>query len=253
MFSAPPIDFFVIVKDHSLEIYSTEDTSFVQQLAFPPELIDNLEIIDTQRLQQHIVQFVESLQIAQKNVVIILDSELVFPQFISSTTGTDQAKILATFTSTLPFDPEKKEVKVVVDEQGLKLFGTNSEIYTLVKSVFEDQKNRVIVVVPSQLFSDVLGNDVQLTVEAMASVMKQQKMVKKYAFDGHSVAKKKEQPHSKDQVQQSDHRGPNRVLITAFLLILPICVVVILLMLRQQSVPQKHQGAPLVASSSSSL
>lgn len=138
MFAKPTV---LILGPNYLEFLS-------KRLDFPPEVVANLEVIDTLRFAELLDSFLVQAKNAGK-VVVSLSTDVVFPKTFEGKYSLAMEESIKDFLNNAPILPEKIARKIVTEgNSGFSVWVTNRELYAAVVSALIKRGLTVVAVVP---------------------------------------------------------------------------------------------------------
>jgi hypothetical protein len=116
------------------------------RLTIPIEVAYNLEVRDAATLSDIVAQFLEEHKVQGQQLLIVLDSTIVFQKQLSA--GTDTQTARTEFASKLPFEPETKQLIEVHRKDQATFYGVNKTWYEAVAAGIK-RANKLKAVVPA--------------------------------------------------------------------------------------------------------
>ena len=127
-------------------------------LNFPTDVIDNLEILNIEKLQLLVSEFIKKHNVLAKNIYFVLDKELVFEKEINADSPIEEAESTEEFLDMVPF--EKILKKVYKTKTEVKIIVTNKDLIEEFKNSFEKLNIKVKSVTPFSMIEKLmLKND----------------------------------------------------------------------------------------------
>lgn len=128
----------------------------VISMAFAENLVKDMDVLNGAAFIAQIKSFVEQYRLAPATITLILSSNVTFEKDIVNLTNEAQKDAVQNFVDTIPF--ESVLTKEYPIEKGIKVIGSNDDLYREIKSGFEKVSFSIECVVPFQL----LGSDQML-------------------------------------------------------------------------------------------
>lgn len=176
-----PADLTVVyLKERSLEIY---DKKFPEPLVlgFPKDIVNNLEVLDQDKLEQVLITWATENKLGKKEASIVLSGSLTFTRPFPLESSEKLQPEINTFLEEIPFEPSKIEKLSIRSDKEMLLVVTNGDLYKSVKTVFERLEWRILAVSPLFLFGD-FGQGEVLTKEELGYISQHKELFKKGDF-----------------------------------------------------------------------
>lgn len=121
--------------------------------SFPETIIRDMDVINSVALQDQIKVFIEQYQLKPAAITIILSPHITFEKEFVDLKPEEQEENIQKFVDTIPFDIVISKTYQI--EKGVKVIGSNKELYDELKKGFEKNSFSVDCIIPYQL----LGTD----------------------------------------------------------------------------------------------
>jgi hypothetical protein len=133
---------------------------------FQPTVVRDIEVLNIEELQKQVKTFIDTHKIKPTNIAIVLSPTVIFDKDIPPETKPEQQEtIVKQFIDNVPFN--NKVYKLFTIGKATKLAATNSELFEVIKEVFEDNKFTVDAIAPSFL---VAPNVIGLTADTSRAI-----------------------------------------------------------------------------------
>ncbi len=151
MFAKPKI--IIYVRRNNI-IVAGKDVS-PAKLNIPPEILQNLEIVDPNAFFGSARDFFVARGVKGKRALIVLDDSVVFSKQ-SQCEKFDKSVLqqsLNSYIDSMPFEPGKRACLQIVDNNQIEHYATNAHIYeSIVDALHEAGVGKVIAVTPTKAF-----------------------------------------------------------------------------------------------------
>lgn len=141
-------------------LFFGEDLTEVKEMPFPPEVINDLEVIDKEKLEALFVAVLQTYQITPSPLIIILSSAVTFDKDISEIPEEKRVSEVKQFLDIVPF----QEYCSKIFSAGKKTTVTvaNNTLIDTLSSIFKKQQFMVSAVIPysimQELFPSLIEN-----------------------------------------------------------------------------------------------
>jgi len=135
--------------------FKGEGISETETLAFLPENVKNLEVINRESFKTAIYTFIGKVDIKRQKVVFVLGEDLLFEKVVPLNTSEEIKEEQKKFLSDLSFSPEYVVCVALAKQKEVYFVATNKDIYTATLEGFESMGWKVQSVVPVFVFPDV--------------------------------------------------------------------------------------------------
>jgi hypothetical protein len=119
---------------------------------FPPNMVSNLDILDTDGLKLNLNEFIRQNKIAMTSLVIVLSNAVIFEQDFKTE---DEPKI-PDFLDNVPY--ETISIKKIPIQGGTKVLIGNATFYTLLADVFKQNGTVLDYVIPEKALGASIGS-----------------------------------------------------------------------------------------------
>lgn len=160
--------------------YFTNNGATGLRFDFPASSVNDLEVINNTEFEQLIKTFIDQSQMPPTNIMIVLSNAVCFDRDFSSPTQTGLEEEIKLFLENVPF--ENLETKRFAIENGVKVVVANKDFYTSIKSSFENKKFSVDGVSCVFAIGDILGDQTNLTPQAIATLFEKYSTFKQNSF-----------------------------------------------------------------------
>lgn len=140
----------ILLKSNSLDIYAENET---RSLIFEDEQVKHLEILDRDKLDEALENFIEGLK--PQEAVLLLSDTVIFQK----TLGLNEEEGIEEFFDKLPFEKENIAKKKIKGDKQLFLFATNQQLYKAVVEAFVGRGWEINIVSPAALFPEIAEKD----------------------------------------------------------------------------------------------
>lgn len=123
-------------------------------LTFPKDVIDNLEVINKEKLQILIKTFIQRHIILPTSIIFVLDKELIFEKDIEADSSFEQTEEIGKFLDIVPF--EKLLSRIFKTKEKTKIVAANREFCEELINSFENEKFSVSAVSPFSMFENII-------------------------------------------------------------------------------------------------
>lgn len=121
---------------------------------FPKDVIDNLEVINKEKLQIFIQSFIKKHNILPTKMLFVLDKNVTFEKDIEGNSSFEQDEETGKFLDIVPF--EKLLSRVFKKKENTKVIATNRELCEELMNSFEQEKFTVSAVVPVSMLDEII-------------------------------------------------------------------------------------------------
>lgn len=125
----------------------------IVSLAFLATSVKDMDVINGTSIMSQIKSFIEQYSIPPSTITIVLSPNVTFEKDIIGLTPEAQEEQVKNFTDTIPFESVLSKQYPI--EKGVKVIGSNEELYLELKISFEKCSFAIDHVIPYQL----LGNE----------------------------------------------------------------------------------------------
>ncbi len=162
MFSKP--NAFVYV--HRTAVIVVDKHGAQAQLKLPEELFANMEVADSGKLLGLCQQFFTDHGMRHKRVLMVLGYNIVFEKKIALDESGEPKALTKAFVEAIPFEPEQRVCLSVRNDNSLRLFATNADIYTTIRDALDACDAAKIVAITPIAAYDLEGSERTLGVLA---------------------------------------------------------------------------------------
>ena len=210
LFSNPVI--IIYLKRNSLEVYTQKTQGVQARLDFPPNYEKDQEIIDIEKFDQLISNFLSKLSLNGKKVIIVISSENLFEKTIPLSDRTKEETAAKKFFEEIPFDLQKIAKKQIRTKNGLNLIAANKNFYDSIVHVLQKLQVEIKAAVPSTMFGITAST---LTGEDIKKITSSPEMLKTSDFLSSGTQKKQDEKTQPDEENlQADMKKSKLNLIT---------------------------------------
>lgn len=165
------------VSSTALELYLNEN---LQKFLFPPEVIQYYEIVDKEKFQKTLLDFLDQINFKKGKGVIVLSSELVFTSEITTSDKSVEDPINHFFSS-VPLTRDTIARLTIEDKDKTRVYATNKSLYEIVLTTFNQKGIVIDSVVPINAFETVSENQ-ELSIDDIRKKINNTKITRKYNF-----------------------------------------------------------------------
>lgn len=164
----------------SLKFYNKEGE--LGALEFPPSIISNEEIIDEEKFEEAVIEFLAKTG-AKKNMrfVLALSREVLFLKSIKITTPDKVENQTKRFLDKIPFEPGQIAKLEFTTEQEKVMVATNKALYTAIADIVGKIGAEVLYVAPLTAFEG-MGEEVSLSPDEVKAVLGNSRVLKENNF-----------------------------------------------------------------------
>jgi hypothetical protein len=195
-----------------LRIYDSDDTSYT--IPFPRELLCYGEILELEKFEKLLLDFITGLKLQYTTCRVILSPELVFFERLDQKSGMHQSTI-EKITAAVPLAKDAISILTAIDKNGCGVYITNKKVYTALITVLNKKKIAVTAVVPVIVFADFAKNS-HLSISNLRRGMQNKKLVEQYDF----LSKGSELHPNKVSEQSSKKKKQSYLLLLSILMLL---------------------------------
>src|SRR3989344_783458 len=251
LFSNPVI--IIYLKRNSLEVYSQKTRGVQARLDFPPNYEKDQEIIDLEKFEQLISNFLSKLSLNGKKVIIVISSENLFEKTIPLSDKTKEETAAKKFFEEIPFDLQKIAKKQIRTKNGLNLIAANKNFYDSIVHVLQKLQVEIRAAVPSTMFGITAST---LTSEDIKKISSNPEMLKTSDFLSIDTQKKQDretQPEKENLQADGEKSKFNPATVAGIAFIVVGLGVVVFLLFKQgilkQYLPFNKKPLPTLAPS----
>lgn len=192
----------LLLKRNSLEIYSKKSQGVESRLDFPPNYEKDQEILDLEKFEQLITNFLTKLDLKNRKVIIAISGENLFEKTLPlSDPKTEKAQV-EKFFQEIPFDPQKIANIQIRTKNGLNLIATNRNLYEAIVHVLQQNQSEIEAVVPLSQFG--VTSTTNLTKEDINKIVSNSKKLREANFLNKTSEKSGDKPEEKKQNTKDD-------------------------------------------------
>lgn len=122
------------------------------RLPLPKTLVNNLEVLDVEKLTATCEHFFSSHGMKGKRVVIVLGLSVMFEKLIALDKQGNPGALTQAFVAAMPFDAGQRACLSIDTQSQLQLYATNVNIYATLEEALRLAKARVIAVTPAHAY-----------------------------------------------------------------------------------------------------
>lgn len=193
----------MILKSPTLVLYLTNkslilyDKSIqkISKLGFPPDVLDNQEIVDKAKLEKFLAEFFTSCKIKGKKAIGLISDNLIYQKNIPKSKNFELEK--SNFLDEIPFDPGNIARYESEIKDNVFLAATNKTIYNSVKNIFQRLGGNVISIIPAFLIGKFKSAQA-LTIDEFEQILKRSDLFRKndYFIESKVIPELEEKKHS---------------------------------------------------------
>src|SRR5438132_1495064 len=114
------------IDKNRFDFYKTSNPTALS-LVFPPEMVKDMEIVDTENLKSIVLTFIDQNKLSPVNLILILSENITFSQDFPASLDGKQDEEIHKFLDNIPF--EHISFKKVPIEKGVRLVAVNKDYY----------------------------------------------------------------------------------------------------------------------------
>lgn len=176
----PVSGILILLKKDRLQLYFGKNS---KELVYPPNLVQNLEVLDVPGFEKSISQFLTQIGLKKEKVLVVLSDEIVFQKTIPVISGEQMEKMIQDFLSSIPFNAQKVSFKKIASESELIIFSVNKDFYRSVQTVLENMGFTLSAVVPISVFKERLTiEDEVLNPSLVGKILSKKDLIKAADF-----------------------------------------------------------------------
>lgn len=123
-------------------------------LNFPDTLTQNIEILDSAAFAALVSEFLLTLGLKKKKILVVLSEEIFFQTVIPAKEDEQLEVVVSQFISSVPFDPLKIAFKKIRQGDQIRLIAANKDFFRIFQN--NEESGRVYAVVPVSIFKEQL-------------------------------------------------------------------------------------------------
>lgn len=163
------------LKSKSLEVYKHNTQGVQARINFPPDYQKDQEIVDEQKFEQLISNFLTKLNLKDSQCLIAVSGENLFEKSIPLTNSKKEQAEAEEFFTQIPFDTEKIIKKQIRVKNGIKLIAANKNLYEAIVHVLQVIPVEIEAVIPITSFGITSST---LTKKDTSDIMKNSSLIK---------------------------------------------------------------------------
>ena len=144
MFSSAQM--LLYLNSTSLEFYLPSGQKVICQL--PPDILDNLEIKNSDKFNEVLLDFLKTNNIPKSKAVLILADDVVFRKEISDKDPQKISEAVDSFLNEIPVEPNKINYQVVKNNENPYLVAANKDLYGQIVKVSKGYGLSILSVIP---------------------------------------------------------------------------------------------------------
>ncbi len=182
LFSAAPTIFFL--RRDGFEMYSGDGSAPIP-FPYPPEAVQNLEVLDRGVLENALQAFFTQQPLTNTRFLFLISEDLLFHKAFVEADQQKQKDMEKQFLDEVPIDPKYLIHGRYVDKDQFHCYAVNKQFYLVLRSLFlsmKDDKGKsknmsVVSVLPTFLFGQiedsqsVFGQQAGLTADGLTSAL----------------------------------------------------------------------------------
>lgn len=141
----------IVLRASSLEVYNGK-TEEKETLDFPAAIVRKQEILDFEKFNIHIEEFLARNSMKKQHAIMVLASDVVFESSIPKDKEADAKAEEEKLIKKVPGKEEQVVIKKLTDEDKVYLVAANKEYYQSVKYTFEKYGWTIDLVISSTMF-----------------------------------------------------------------------------------------------------
>lgn len=151
------------------------------KLDFDPKIIQNQEIVNQDKFDEVLIEFLNKLSIKRAKVIIILAEGLVFEKSIKIDKKEEIESTVQKFLDEVPFDPGQIAKIEFYFNNTLNIIAVNKNLYLIIKNICENLGWEIEAVFPATIFEG-LKTEEDLTPEKTKIIVNRVNSLKKANF-----------------------------------------------------------------------
>lgn len=151
-FSKKDIAIFYVKKNKGV-FYSKAFPS-ADELSFPKDTIDNLEVVDKEKLSELIKSYLSAADVKPTSIIILLDRSITFGEKIENTAASLELAEVERFADIVPFHQVLSKTFKINNES--KIVAVNGDLCRELVNIFKEESINVIGVVPMAILEKVI-------------------------------------------------------------------------------------------------
>jgi len=165
----------IYISREGFQIYAPGIQSILD-FKFVPEIVRDLDIINKELLYNLLKLFISNNNIPKCSLIIVIaDSASIIKDFIASDQTKEQA---IEFLEHIPF--EEVSSKSISIENGIRAYGTNKELYELIKDAFIHEKFEVLMVLPAIAIGPEVSTRTTLDIDTINIIIEKEPLLKEF-------------------------------------------------------------------------
>lgn len=123
------------------------------RLNFPPELVDNLEVLRHDKFITGCQDFFTEHGLRNKRILVVLDHSVVFTKTVELDKSGSPDALTEAFVAAMPFNTSQRACVTLHEQNNLRLFATNAELYTdLVEALRLAGAGKLLAITPAAAY-----------------------------------------------------------------------------------------------------
>ncbi|MBI2337945.1 LytR C-terminal domain-containing protein [Candidatus Daviesbacteria bacterium] len=193
MFSFNKNPALIYIQKNALDIYIGGEE---KHLEFPPDTVSDSDILDLEKYQKLIEDFILSEKIKKQKAILVLSGEIVYQKVVPLIDKKILDERMADFASMIPIEHEKLFKKSIEIEDNIQLFAVNKNLFEKIIEILEKLKFEVLAVVPLHVYS----SDNSIDQDLIKKVYSDQKLLKSSNFISGSFSPEDNSQNNKNLV-----------------------------------------------------
>lgn len=141
----------IVLRASSLEVYNVK-TEEKETLDFPQSIVKKQEILDFEKFEIHIEEFLARNSMKKQNAIMVLASDVIFETALPKEKEDDEKAEEEKLIKKVPGKEEQVVIKKLKDDEKVYLVAANKDYYQSVKYTFEKYGWKIDLVVSSTMF-----------------------------------------------------------------------------------------------------
>ena len=164
----------IYVRRNALEFFHGDEKL---ELTIPVTILQNLEIVDSERFDKLLFDFL--LKIKKQKALMVLSSDVLFEKETVAKDEKDLDGKYQNFKDSLPVSSDKVAIKKIISGESIFFIAVNKKIYQEISAVLEKAGWEIKAVVPVTLFKEKLGmEDNELAVSSANKILSDKDLIR---------------------------------------------------------------------------
>ncbi|OGK25067.1 hypothetical protein A3A46_04080 [Candidatus Roizmanbacteria bacterium RIFCSPLOWO2_01_FULL_37_13] len=232
----------VFIQKDKFEYYD-EVQSRIIHFVFQPDVIQDLELVDKDKLNLQVKSFVETNKIPQANILFIIADAIIFEKTFPLTPNADKNLETQKFLENIPF--EHVSYKVIDSQKECKVMAINKELFEALEFSFETLGFKPLGMIPQFSLGETYRISQSLNSEIVKYILSHFDLLKKQGFVQEEMKASPqttagETPMAEKKIQNPINKYRLPIMISVFILSIGALSIFIYL-----QYPQKSKATPV--------